>query len=546
MSALGVLDSFVRSRRTPSARGEPAGGDWLDQDALLMAVAGVLLAEGKDSQMTRQVLARLLRRGLLGEVLALLARTDPGAVSLALQLAARLDPAAARTLRPASGQPRRVSAEEQAALAEWLRLAAYAVEKLDAAQEDRHLRSRLALAWGRLSRIAAEGEAWLDDSDSRVRANAVESLWGRSDPQAVELLARKLDDPHHRVAANAAVGLYLAGRAESVSALASMARHEDHARRAAAVWAMGRTGDARFLPLLAELRRSKAAPVSLLRNIVLARERIRQAEELPRETVEIRLEKIPSKGQLRFMARLRGGASDNAAPLRPTDFALECNGHGVWDYRAWRSSLAGPDALALAVAGDSAEHAAGLAAEIASEAGGAAPGLLRLALGYENRRSDTVRAGDILGLGQGPASAEGFAAEPVGWAAMIGRAARRLSANHGRVLLAAVVERGAPEWLGPALAASARDCAALGVHFTVLHEPAALEPALLEALRAAGGAAIPAPGGGFAAALRALIEAPEEAWFIEAPTLRAEDVRGMKLFLRSGWLRGEAEAQRAS
>ncbi|GIU80227.1 MAG: hypothetical protein KatS3mg005_3465 [Bryobacteraceae bacterium] len=546
MSALGVLDSFVRSRRIPSARGEAAGGDWLDQDALLMAVAGILLAEGKDSQTTRQLLARLLRRGLLGEVLALLARTDPGAASLALQLAARLDPAAARTFRPGSGQPRCTSADEEAVLAEWLRLAAHAVDKLDAAHEDRHLRSRLALAWGRLSRIAAEGEAWLDDTDSRVRANAVESLWGRSDPQAVELLARKLNDPHHRVAANAAVGLYLAGRPESVSALASMARHDDHARRAAAVWAMGRTGDARFLPLLAELRRSKAVPVSLLRNIVLARERIRQVEELPRETVEIRLEKIPAKGEFRIMARLPGVTADNAAPLRPTDFALECNGQSVWDYRAWRSSLAGPDALALAVAGESAEDAAGRAAEIASEAGGAAPGLLRLALGYENRRPDTVRAGDILGLGHGSASAEGFAAEPAGWAAMILRAARRLSAHHDRPLFAAVVERGAPEWLGPALTASARDCAALGVHFTVLHEPAALEPPILEELRAAGCAAMPAPGGAFAAALRTLIEAPEEAWFIEAPTLRAEDVRAMKLFLRSGWLRGEAGAQRAS
>jgi len=546
MSALGVLDSFVRSRRIPSARGEPAGGDWLDQDALLMAVAAVLLAEGKDSQMTRQLLARLLRRGLLGDVLALLARTDPGAASLALQLAARLDPAAARTFRPASVQPRRVSADEEAALAEWLRLAAYAVDKLDAAHEDRHLRSRLALAWGRLSRIAAEGEAWLEDSDSRVRANAVESLWGRSDTQAVQLLARKLDDPHHRVAANAAVGLYLAGRPEAVSALASMARHEDHARRAAAVWAMGRTGDARFLPLLAEMRRSKAVPVTLLRNIVLARERIRQVEELPRETVEIRLEKIPAKGGLQFMARLWGGGSDNAAPLRPTDFALECNGQSVWEYRAWRSSLAGPDTLALVVAGDSAEHAARRAADIASEAGGAAPALLRLALGYENRRTDTVRAGDILGLGHGPASAESFAADPAGWAAMIQRAVRRLSANQDRALFAAVVERSAPEWLGPALAASARDCAAQGVHFTVLHEPAALEPPVLEALRAAGCAAVPAPGGGFAAALRVLIEAPQEAWFIEAPSLRAEDVRGVKLFLRSGWLRGEAEAQRAS
>lgn len=546
MSALGVLDSLGHSRRSSAARGDSSAGDWREQDSLLMVVAAVLLAEGKDGPLTRQVLARLSRRGLMGEVLALLARSDPGAASLAAQLAARLDPAASRAFHATAAAPRAVNAEEETALAEWLRLAASAVESILNSGEDRHLRSRLALAWGRLSRIAAEGEAWLDDSDSRVRANAVESLWGRGDEAAVKILFRKLDDPHHRVAANAAVGLYLAGRPESISALYGMARHEDNARRAAAVWAMGRTGDARFLPLLTEMRKSKAAPVSLLRNVVLARERIRQAEELPREDVEIRLDGVSQRGELRLMAQLSRRASGAEPPLRPTDFALECDGRIVWDYRAWRSALAGPDALALIVPGQSEEQARTRAEEIASAAGEAVRALLRLALGYEDRAPDPARAGEILGLSSGSSGGEWFAAGPPAWNSTIRRAAENLAANHGNPCVVIVVERGAPEWLAAALAASARDRASLGLRLAVLHEPAALDSTLLETVRAAGGDAVPAPGGDFAAALRGLMESPAEIWCVESSAVRAEEIRHLRLILRSGWLHGEAEVRRAS
>lgn len=544
MSAFGVLDFLAHPRGDSRARGEPTQADWREHDGLLLAVSAALLAHGKDGQHTRQVLVRLFHRGMLGEACALLARSDAGAAGLAAHLAARLAPAVGRSLQTVSGEPRQLKPEEESLLAEWLRLAASAADRLLGGSGDRRLRSRLALSWGCLVRLAAGGEAWLEDGDSRVRANAVESLWGGSDEQAAAIFTRKLDDPHQRVAANAAVGLYLAGRSESVTALWKMSKHDDPAFRTAAAWAMGRTGDARFLPLLAEMRKSKAAPVSLLRNVVLARERILHADELPRQSAEIRLDRIASRGPLSLAARLIRRDSGPAPPLRPTDFALECNGQTTWEYRAWRTSLKGPGALGLAVPGPSEASSCNRAAEIASEAGELVRALPRLCLGYDDRQWEGAKTGDVLGL-TGAAGEGWFASGASGWRSLARRAAESLASNHASPCLLAAVERGAPGWLGPSLPGVAQDCAALGVRFVVLHEPAVLHSTVLDAVRGAGGDAAVVQDGGFAAALRNLIENPEETWRIEAPLWRAEDIQQVKLVLRSGWCRGEAEAWRA-
>ena len=129
---------------------------------------------------------------------------------------------------------------------------------------------------------------------------------------------------------------------------------------------------------------------------------------------------------------------------------------------------------------------------------------------------------------------------------MIRRAARRLAADSPRARIAAVIERGAPPWLPPALASAARESAAGGVSFTVLHEPGALDPDTLATLRAAGGEAIQTPDSDLPSALRRLFDSQDETWQFEVPSVDAGGVRSVKLVLRSGWLRGVAEAERAS
>ncbi len=546
MSATGVPEHLLRHEAGPRARREQEAGRRSEPDSLLLALAAAVLLEGKENAAARQVLARVIGRGLLPQLCRDLARTDAGAAGIAALLAARIHPSSLDSLRSAASQPRTLTSDEESALAERLRLAAAAAERFLDASGDVRLRSSLALAWGRLAKLAGEGAVWLEDEDPRVRANAVESLWGRCDSQAVQIFTEKLDDPHHRVAANAAVGLYLAGRTESFLALWNMARHADSSRRAAAVWAIGRTGDARFLPLLGELRRMKAAPVSLLRNIVLARERIRQAEELPRETLDLRLDGIPAQGGFHCTVCLPGKRSGAAPPLRPTDFALEVNGHVAWEYRAWRSSLSGPDAFCLAVSAPGAEQAAQRAAEIAAEAGESAKALFRFALGYGGAAPADAMTGSILGLTNASPSGDWFASSSAAWSEMLRCAARRMASQSSRALIVVAVERGAPEWLGRALPASAQEAASQGAILTVLYEPSSLDAAALDGLRAAGGQAVTVAASGLGSALRALLESNEEAWLIEAPSVRAEDVRRLKLVLRSGWFCGEAGAERAS
>lgn len=544
MGAFGLPEPLLRSHARPHARQEPLPGEWREQEGLLLAVAAAVLAEARESAAGRQILASVIGRGLLPQLCRDLARTDAGAAGMAALLAARLDSSFLEGLGASAGPPRALTREEETALAEWLRLAAAAAERLLSASCDLRLRASLALAWGRLAKLAGEATAWLEDEDPRVRANAVESLWGRSDEQAVSIFTRKLEDTHQRVAANAAVGLYLAGRAESVLALWKMTRHAHPARRAAAVWAIGRTGDARFLPLLGEMRQMKAASVTLLRNVVLARERIRQTEELPREAIELRLDGIPSQGGFRCIAHLPAGRSESAPPFRPTDFALEINGLPIWDYRAWRSSLSGPSPFSLAVPAPAAELAAQRAAGIIAEAGESAQALFRFALGYDGSPPDIATSGSVFGLSTSSPSGAWLASGSAASGEMLRRAARRLAAESSRARIIVAVERGAPEWLGQVLPASARESASLGISLIVLHEPASLDDGVLGLLRDAGAQAVAVPDASFAKALRDLLESADEAWCIESPGVRAEDAGHVKLLLRSGWFQGQAEAGR--
>ena len=71
-----------------------------------------------------------------------------------------------------------------------------------------HLRSKAALMIGRGSRSLTWAKRRLTDSDTRVRANAVEALWGMDTPEARELLDAASRDGNNRVAGNAWLGLY--------------------------------------------------------------------------------------------------------------------------------------------------------------------------------------------------------------------------------------------------------------------------------------------------------------------------------------------------
>ncbi|MGC8760911.1 MAG: HEAT repeat domain-containing protein [Bryobacteraceae bacterium] len=200
------------------------------------------------------------------------------------------------------------------------------------AVQDARLRSRLALVWGRLAMGARLAERFFEDPDPRVRANAIESLWGRDDEEAVARYGRALQEPYPRTVANACVGLYLAGRTEALRELKALSHHPESRFRAAGAWAMGRTGDPRFLPVLAEMRKASPAPVALLRAIVQARERILAVERLPRQNVDLSFS--VQKTDFPLTVEVHAETPPAGCRVLPVGWGIEVNGATVWEFEA--------------------------------------------------------------------------------------------------------------------------------------------------------------------------------------------------------------------
>lgn len=112
------------------------------------------------------------------------------------------------------------------------------------------IRSLVSRLLGRLCDNRATIGALLNDRDARVRANAVEGLWGSNHPVALDLLQRALRDPNNRVAANAALGLFKIGDPSGIESLRRMSNHPHPRHRISAAWCIGQTADPDLCPLL--------------------------------------------------------------------------------------------------------------------------------------------------------------------------------------------------------------------------------------------------------------------------------------------------------
>ena len=123
------------------------------------------------------------------------------------------------------------------------------------------LRAKLALLVGRRvgnTKFAAERQ---EERDPRVRANAIESLWGDKAPTASSVLRRAAQDPNNRVVGNALLGLYQLQDPQATQSIVAMSVDSRPAFRATAAWAMGQTVNPRFIPCLEKLTHDLYAPV---------------------------------------------------------------------------------------------------------------------------------------------------------------------------------------------------------------------------------------------------------------------------------------------
>jgi HEAT repeat protein len=138
------------------------------------------------------------------------------------------------------------------------------------------LRAKAALLIGRRVRNASWLEGQMNETDGRVRANAVESAWGERRVSAIELLRHALFDTDNRVVGNALYALYSYDEPTAAPAMMRMAVDVRPRFRATAAWIMGQAEDRQFLPVLEKLSHDLYA--SVRRNALKAIQRIGERE----------------------------------------------------------------------------------------------------------------------------------------------------------------------------------------------------------------------------------------------------------------------------
>jgi len=115
----------------------------------------------------------------------------------------------------------------------------------------------------------------LKDDDARVRANALEAIWGEDTPEAKGLFASCLDDENNRVRANAAKGLHEISDERGLKTLMEMLNDEDKMMRASAAWALGEIRAASMTGALVNLQENDPEDI-VQKNAQIALEKISQ------------------------------------------------------------------------------------------------------------------------------------------------------------------------------------------------------------------------------------------------------------------------------
>lgn len=119
----------------------------------------------------------------------------------------------------------------------------------------------------------------LHNPDFRIRANAVEALWGVDSSSARDALNTILIDPNNRVVGNAVIGLHLLKATDVSQCVDRMLRNPAPLFRSTAAWVMGKTAKPEFVDRLDYMMRDDTLAV---RSAALhALDHIRKITRLP-------------------------------------------------------------------------------------------------------------------------------------------------------------------------------------------------------------------------------------------------------------------------
>jgi hypothetical protein len=208
------------------------------------------------------------------------------------------------------------------------------------------MRSKAVLLIGRSNRSLQWAQSRLAETDPRIRASAVEALWGVDSAEAKAVLRGAARDIHNRVAGNALFALYDIGDTFAISELFKMAASDSPQFRSTAAWAMGETGDPRFSGTLGHLMSESNIVVRKRAFAELARlkaaAKTRQGHEW--RVAAGRLQ--PGSGSMRQLG-FEASPADGGEPPRllPTQFILTEDSRPVTQYQV--EAHAPAEALAL-------------------------------------------------------------------------------------------------------------------------------------------------------------------------------------------------------
>jgi hypothetical protein len=201
-----------------------------------------------------------------------------------------------------------------------------------------YIRSKAVLMIGRGNLSVKWVRGRLSEADPRIRANAIEALWGVASHEAQVVLRFALADGNNRVVGNALLGLHLVGDCSAIPEIVKLARSEAPLSRATAAWVMGETGDPRFTEILVRMLVESNTTVRKTAFVALRRIKVaiaqaglgprwkmagvisNQAGDLQRAQRKVHLAVTPENGQ-------------GQPKILPTQFILSENGQNVMSYK---------------------------------------------------------------------------------------------------------------------------------------------------------------------------------------------------------------------
>jgi len=187
------------------------------------------------------------------------------------------------------------------------------------------VRSKAALLVGKSNKDVKWVSKQMNGADSRVRANALEALWGLESEDCRRVFLNALDDPANRVVGNGILGLYLLGVPSTIGSILTMIAHPDDGFRKTGIWLMSQTEDLRFLPVLARLMKESSPAIRPY--VFRAFAKLKQKR--------LRLAALP---QLRLYA-LRGKSPDKGWGEVHVMMLPSVSGHPVGGLRATQLAL---------------------------------------------------------------------------------------------------------------------------------------------------------------------------------------------------------------